>query len=250
MLRMRGAFTLIELMMVVVLIGVLAAFVVPALKGPGGAAALRSGSRQLLASANVARQEAIASQENVRLRIDPENGKWRIVLPEEEKKRSSRSSRVDAGSSSIEQYRQLSTGLNFGRFLRSGVVENRPKDKYHEITFYPTGSCSGGVIELVGRKDRKMTIEIAAATARGLSYNGGAKTAEELRLEREAAAEDKYTAMERIGQDEDERVSAYKGVVERLVAEQRRAYEMQFTGQTEADYFAMKEEEKLRNLGQ
>jgi type II secretion system protein H len=249
-MQARKAFTLIELMMVVVLIGVLAAVVVPSLKGPGGASALRASSRQFLASANIARQEAIAAQEPVLLRIDVENRKWRIVLPEETEKRRSRSSKVDAGSSTIEQYRELSKGLNFGRFIRSGVVQTRPKDKFHEIIFYPNGASNGGVVELVGRKERKMTVEIAAATARGLSYNGGAKTADELRLEREAAAKKDYKELERIGQDEEERVDAYRGIVDRMVAEQRRAAEMQYTGQSEADYFAMKEEERLRKEGQ
>src|ERR1017187_10865793 len=73
-----SAFTLIELMVVIVLIGVMAAMILPEMKGTYEDALLRSTSRELVSVCGLAASHAVSVNQAHRLWFDPKTGHYSI----------------------------------------------------------------------------------------------------------------------------------------------------------------------------
>jgi len=76
--RSRNAFTLIELMVVVVLIGILSALIIPEMRGTYEDALLRSTSRDLVNAFNIASSRAVSLNQLHRVRLDTKSGRYVI----------------------------------------------------------------------------------------------------------------------------------------------------------------------------
>ena len=74
----RSAFTLIELMVVVVLIGILSAMIIPEMKGTYEDALLRSTSRDLLNAFDIASSRAVSLNQLYRVRLNSTDGRYII----------------------------------------------------------------------------------------------------------------------------------------------------------------------------
>ena len=74
----RSAFTLIELMVVIVLIGILSAMIIPELKGGYQDALLRSTSRNLVNAFGIASSRAVSMNQLHRVRLDAKTGRYLI----------------------------------------------------------------------------------------------------------------------------------------------------------------------------
>ncbi len=74
----RRAFTLVELLVVIVLITVLSAVLVPEMRGTFEEALLRSSARQLIGASGVAYSRAVADGRAHRLHFDPATGRYRV----------------------------------------------------------------------------------------------------------------------------------------------------------------------------
>jgi len=72
----RLGFTLIELMVVFVLVGIMTAMIIPAMRGTYEDALLRSTSRKLVNVLNLASTRAIALNQPHRVRLDHKNGRY------------------------------------------------------------------------------------------------------------------------------------------------------------------------------
>lgn len=76
--RRRSAFTLIEMMVVLVLIAILSAMVIPEMKGTFGDALLRSNARELLDVMQLASSRAVSLNQTVRVVLDPASGHYQV----------------------------------------------------------------------------------------------------------------------------------------------------------------------------
>jgi prepilin-type N-terminal cleavage/methylation domain-containing protein len=74
----RTAFTLMELMVVIVLIGILSAMIIPEMRGTYEDALLRSTSRDLVNVFDIASSRAVSLNQLHRVRIDPKTGRYLI----------------------------------------------------------------------------------------------------------------------------------------------------------------------------
>lgn len=70
----RSGFTLMELMVVLVLIAVISAVTVPAMRGTMEDALLRSTSRELIGALNIATSRAVTTRQIHRIQFDPKTG--------------------------------------------------------------------------------------------------------------------------------------------------------------------------------
>jgi prepilin-type N-terminal cleavage/methylation domain-containing protein len=74
----RSAFTLVELVVVIVLVGILSAMIIPELKGGFQDALLRSTSRNLVNVFSIASSRAISLNQLHRVRLDTRTGRYSI----------------------------------------------------------------------------------------------------------------------------------------------------------------------------
>ncbi len=121
------AFTLIELLLVLVVVSTALAIAAPSLSGWGRGARLRDAGDAFLATAKWARMRAIASGQIHRLNVDPDNGRYWVTTQEGVEFVAATD---DFGR---EQY------VSDDAVLEMTDGEAQPLDA---VTFYPTGRVS------------------------------------------------------------------------------------------------------------
>lgn len=249
----RRGVTFLEIMVVLVIIGIIAAVAIPNLTGTRSRTELRTAARTLAAAGIQARQMAISYGEQTELIIDLEQEQWMIRFsPEDEDSREGRrrsrmrtDREMQPGQTSAEQIRELPQRVTFGEITtRSGGDERtsrraRAGDELRRLTFYPNGSSSGMAIQLRNDRERSLTVDFDPAGGRPEIYEGEPKTmAEKLRemglnpeeygiYDDQIAAGDGRTPGEgftRIGWSSQERADYYEGVAERLMRRAQTRY--------------------------
>lgn len=244
----RRGVTFLEIMVVVVIFGILFAIALPNMSGPRERTALRGAARSLASGGLLARQMAITTGERTYLLFDIKNNQWRIAYMTEEQEQAQRL-RDDLGRTQDERDVILPTRVSF-KNVKSGAGEDITEETA-SITFYPNGSSSGLAVELANTRGRSLTIDFERSTARPEVYEGEPKSmAQKLRdkglnpedfgLEDDtvfAAAGSEDSGFSRTaGWDEEERVSAYKDAVERMLERSRQRYDMNQAGGPQAYY--------------
>ncbi len=76
--QIQGGFTLMELMLVLVLIAIMAAMIVPEMKGSMEDALLRSSARKVVDVLNLTYSRAVSFNQLHRVLLDPSTGKFRV----------------------------------------------------------------------------------------------------------------------------------------------------------------------------
>jgi len=115
----QSGFTLLELIVVLVLLGIIAVLVAPGLGGSLENAKLKTASRELLAALRVQRSEAITQGKIITLRFAGDEPSYRV-----------NGGRV-----------ALAEGL-------SVVYQAASETGSHRLAFYPDGSSSGALLQL------------------------------------------------------------------------------------------------------
>jgi prepilin-type N-terminal cleavage/methylation domain-containing protein len=76
--KSRRAFTLMEMVVVVVVIGIISAMIIPEMKGTFDDALLRSTSRDLMNAFSLASSRAVSFNQSCRVQLDPQNGRYLV----------------------------------------------------------------------------------------------------------------------------------------------------------------------------
>ena len=173
----RLAFTLIELMIVVVLIGVLTAMILPDMRGSFEDALLRSASRELVNVFSIASSRAVSLNQEHRVQLDPRTGRYQIERKAEPdelapasyipvKDLADNEGRIDP---------RITIELRMPEEDQSAepVAESAQGDPSaplagadHIITFHPDGSADGVEILLQDRQGFRRLLRVNPTTAR------------------------------------------------------------------------------------
>jgi prepilin-type N-terminal cleavage/methylation domain-containing protein len=159
----RG-FTLVELIIVVVIIAVAAGLTIPNLTAGARQREVRQTMQRFVSAVRRSSSVAVFTRSSVELRIDPEDGRYQVVVPKSEKELreeaeaeaggnrirtlgtgASRGSDEDDAGGDVRLDVVLPDGAKFGELEGGGILAEQGM----LVLFYPNGGSSGGTIEII-----------------------------------------------------------------------------------------------------
>lgn len=173
----HGGFTLVEVMIVLVLVGVLAATILPEMKGSYEEALLRSSGRTLLSVLQLAHSQAVSLSLPHRVRLDPATGRYAIE----------RSGGAEAAGAGVMAAAALPgrvgqidqrIALEVRRSGAEGTDATPPEDRLESLTeaparsasamiaFHPDGTADAAEIILHDRQGFGLALRVNPTTAR------------------------------------------------------------------------------------
>lgn len=153
---MKPGFTLLELLVVLVIIGVVTVFVAPKMAGSLANMNLKTASREISASLRYARDRAVSSQQPWMARFDLEKGELAIKPKKDEsEKREEEPEELERKGHGGERY-ELPGSV---RIEKAVVGEEEMDSGSFEFLFFPSGSSSGGRIVLINEREWRSSIE-------------------------------------------------------------------------------------------
>ena len=149
------AFTLMELLLVVVLLGVLAGVVFPRLRGSVRAAGLDEAAQRLAALVRFARAESVRRALKIRLTLDLPRGTCSLSLQNADSTGAEDFTEFD--DPLLDAEHALPQGVRFGR-----IRQNEQLVRSAVIVFNPDGVSEPYSIELADQTHRVFLVEIGA----------------------------------------------------------------------------------------
>lgn len=170
-MRIRRGVTLVELLVVITILGVLAAMVIPNFTGTREEARLRASARQLGMLMHLAYSQAVTTASSQRVLIEPPSGRYWLESETRDPRASARFQRARElpGSEG-----KLAPGI-LVEVLRTGEVSHtrrkaaafsRPESALPEVRFHPDGTAEGREIRLYDRQGFGLALRVHPATAR------------------------------------------------------------------------------------
>lgn len=162
----REAFTLVELMIVVVIIGILSGVMVLEMRGTFEDALLRSNARKIIDVCDVASNRAIAANEAQMLRIEPKSGKYTVRA----KGNSNAADETTNGELDPRVKLEMRNAAgaeeeNLADANADPAADAAPSEDY-SVTFFPDGSAEGREFLLKDRDGIELVLRINPATSR------------------------------------------------------------------------------------
>ena len=172
-----SAFTLIELMVVIVLIGIMTAMILPEMKGTYEDALLRSTSRELVSVCSLASSHAVSVNQAHRLRLDQKTGHYSIEKRASDRGAEGRSvsaREVPGGEGELDTRITIEIYKSGDDATDAAEQESAPVSGSHAqsgrqddgITFYPDGTAEASEIVLRDRDGFRLALRINPVTAR------------------------------------------------------------------------------------
>jgi len=180
--------TMIELMLVVLILGLLAAIVAPRLSGVATRGKVRGAAREIASLARLGRATAVLSETEVELRFNPETGRYQLLYDYVEIERNRLLERTSRGRRRMrdQELEERARGRHedlvrvrelpvdgegyfevFFAYIDTELTVPHPTERRQDlptIVFFPDGTASAGEIVLQGRHGEKMSIEVFTAT--------------------------------------------------------------------------------------
>jgi type II secretion system protein H len=173
----HAAFTLIELMVVMVLIGIMTAMILPEMKGTYEDALLRSTSRELVSVCSLASSHAVSVNQACRLRLDLKTGHYLIESRASDRGPEGRAfaaREVTGGEGELDTRISIEihkTGEDAAEGAEQASASSpdttAPSERRDDgITFYPDGTADESEILLRDRDGFRLALRINPITAR------------------------------------------------------------------------------------
>lgn len=173
-MRCPKAFTLLEILFVVLIMGLLLGITLPRMSGTFGAAKLKTAARDLTGMLRYARNTAVLRELPCEIRFDLDEGLYQLVLMDAsgdiyEEKRSSHRGRKrnnDGASPMISDdvagVRRLPGKIYFSVIYTAAPLTDdtdRPR-----VIYYPDGSATPATIAIEDHKKRAISVEVFRTT--------------------------------------------------------------------------------------
>lgn len=185
--RLRSAFTLIEVLVVIVIVSMLATMAIPRFKTVFRSNQLRTSARDIVSLMRLARAEAITQRSIVYLRFDLDSHVYRLDLNLDgisARERQEGRGYLDPS----EQIRELPETVLFNNIVTFDEY-TLVGDQIVELRFFPRGTATGAIILLqTHHEDEKnakyMTVELFRTTGNVEVYEGQPKDSSVQRLKK------------------------------------------------------------------
>jgi prepilin-type N-terminal cleavage/methylation domain-containing protein len=169
------AFTLVEMMIVVVLIGIITAMIIPEMRGTYEDAVLRASGRDLVSLLNLAYSRAVSLNQVHRVLLDETGGRYilgRCIQHSGKEDEFVPLQNVAGSQGELNKhitmvFRKPGEGLGEADNTAPPPPESGPDQGPPEtaITFYPDGTADGGEIELTDSQGFQLVLRINPITA-------------------------------------------------------------------------------------
>jgi type II secretion system protein H len=170
--RRSSAFTLIELMVVIAIIGIMTAMMIPEMKGTFQDALLRSTSRELINVFDLAYSRAVSLNQLRRVRLDEKTGRYLVEKQVTENGQEDFVPANDVPGSKGEldsritvEFHQPGEIVSDANAEAAAPASESGSDEV-AISFYPDGTADAGDIVLRDREGFRLLLQINPVTAR------------------------------------------------------------------------------------
>ena len=172
--RAFTAFTLIELMVVIGLIGILSAAILPSMRGTYDDAVLRAGGRELMNVFQLASSRAVTLNQVQRVRLDRSSGRYALEAPapsDSTRTEFAPARDVPGGAGTIDSRIAISVRLGGDEPSDESepVVAETGEGSLQDgtvFTFYPDGTADAAEVRLQDAEGFQLALKVNPVTAR------------------------------------------------------------------------------------
>lgn len=165
--KSRGAFTLIEMVVVVALIGIFAAITIPEMKGSFNDALLRSSGRDLVNVFSLASSRAVSRDRCFRVEFDTQTGRYTVERQLRGDPDDGFAPLKDVSGAQGKIDSRIAVRLIWPEDDSENSLDLRPRsDNSDAISFYPDGTADAAEIRLRDRDGFEIRLQLNPVTAR------------------------------------------------------------------------------------